>query len=203
MTTSSKKVYDENYFTHWYHHPKLAVIRDDHLKRRVHMAVSVSEYLLDKKLRSVLDVGCGEASWRGELRRIRPGIRYVGVDSSEYAVRRFGKKRNIRSGTLGTLNRLKIRGSFDLIVCSDVLHYVPDSELKKGLRAMSHLLGGVAFLECFTKEDETIGDKEGFYARPASTYRQAFKEAGFVSLGMHFYAGNELEPSLTSLERSR
>ncbi len=131
------------------------------------------------------------------------GIGYVEVDSSEDAVRRFSKKRNIRSCTLGTLNRLKIRGSFDLIVCSDVLHYVPDSELKKGLRAMSHLLGGVAFLECFTKEDETIGDKEGFYARPASTYRQAFKEAGFVSLGMHFYAGNELEPSLTSLERSR
>ena len=202
MTTSNKKVYDENYFTHWYHHPKLAVIRDNHLRRRVRMAVSISEYLLDKKLQSVLDVGCGEGPWRAELRKMRPGLRYVGVDSSEYAITRYGRKRNLRFGTLGTLNRLKIRGSFDLIVCSDVLHYVGDTELKQGVRAMSRLLDGVAFLECFTEKDETIGDQEGIYARPASTYRRIFKAAGLVSLGMHFYAGKALAPSLMSLERS-
>jgi SAM-dependent methyltransferase len=64
------------------------------------MAVSIAEFLINRPIRSVLDVGCGEAPWFPILRRMRPDARYVGIDSSEYVVERYGATRNIRFGTL-------------------------------------------------------------------------------------------------------
>ena len=52
--------------------------------------------LPDLRGKTVLDIGAGEGRWRAELRRMRPAIRYVGVDPSEYVVARHGQRRNIR-----------------------------------------------------------------------------------------------------------
>src|SRR5262245_50233526 len=101
------------------------------LPRRVQLAVAASEYLLERPIRSVLDVGCGEGRWQPLLRQVRPRIRYVGVDSSAYVVSRYGKRRGLRLGRLGQLGRLGLEGRFDLIVCSDVLHYVERDELRR------------------------------------------------------------------------
>ena len=171
------------------------------LERRVQLAVAAAEYLLERPIRSVLDVGCGEARWRALIQRARPGVRYVGVDSSEYAVARYGRARGIRRGTLGGLSRMKIGGPFDLVVCSDVLHYVGAAELARGLRALARLTRGVAFLELFAKEDDTVGDDAGFQPRSAATYRRLFRAAGLVPLGLHCYAGPALAPDLVSFER--
>src|SRR5262249_4725100 len=147
----------------------------------------------ERPIRSVLDVGCGEARWRALLLKVRPAIRYVGVDSSDYVVRRFGKQRGIRHGKVGDLGRLGLKARFDLVVCSDVLHYVPLHEARRGLKAMERLLGGIAFLELFTKEDETEGDDVGFQPRSRATYARLFREAGLVHLGLHCYVGRQLE----------
>jgi hypothetical protein len=40
----------------------------------------------------VLDIGCGEGIWRAPLRSLRPGIEYLGLDSSEYAIARYGAR---------------------------------------------------------------------------------------------------------------
>ena len=53
---------------------------------------------------------------------------------------------------------MKLKGPYDLIVCSDVLHYVSTDEMRRGLKTIAGLLGGVAFLELFTRDDETEGD---------------------------------------------
>ncbi|NUQ13332.1 MAG: class I SAM-dependent methyltransferase, partial [Gemmatimonadaceae bacterium] len=60
------------------------------MRRQLGFVVGVTEYLLDRPVRSVLDVGCGEGNWAAVLRGIRPRARYLGVDGSEYAIRRFG-----------------------------------------------------------------------------------------------------------------
>jgi SAM-dependent methyltransferase len=122
------KVYDKAYFDRWYRDSRHALFHLGMLPRRVQLAISAAEYLLERPIRSVLDVGCGEGRWRPLLRQARPRIRYVGVDSSEYVVRRFGQRRNIRRGTFGELGHLGLDGRFDLVVGSDVLHYVALSE---------------------------------------------------------------------------
>ena len=195
------KIYDREYFDRWYRDPRHAVVHRGVLSRRVQLGVAAAEYLLERPIRSVLDVGCGEAPWRALLLRARPGVRYVGVDSSAYVAARFGRSRGIRLGTLGALGRLALGGPFDLVVCSDVLHYVSATELARGLRAIAKLARGVAFLELFTKEDDTVGDDAGFKRRSAATYRRYFRAAGLVPLGLHCYAGHALEPDLISFER--
>src|SRR5262245_66212958 len=97
------KTYDRAYFDRWYRDSRNALFPHGMLPRRVQLAVSAAEYLLERPIRTVLDVGCGEGRWRALLLQVRPGIRYIGVDSSEYVVRRFGANRDIRLGSFGHL----------------------------------------------------------------------------------------------------
>ena len=80
MTT---KQYDEAYFRRWYHDRKTRVNSQAEVRRKVVMAVSVAEYFLQRPIRSVLDVGCGEGAWFPHLRALRPKVEYLGFDSSD------------------------------------------------------------------------------------------------------------------------
>jgi SAM-dependent methyltransferase len=170
------------------------------LQRKVALAVASAEYYLGRRIGNVLDVGCGEGVWRTALRALRPKIDYLGLDSSEYAVARYGKSRNIRLATFGQLGELRFDKAFDLIVCSDVLHYVPTAELKGGLRGIVEMLDGVAFLELFTSRDAPDGDKHGFIARTPGWYRSAFAQAGLIACGTHCYIGPRLKGCVAALE---
>lgn len=195
------KHYDRAYFDRWYRDPRWAVVRAGELARRVQLAVAAAEYVLGRPVASVLDVGCGEAPWREPLLRARPDARYLGVDASPYVVKRFGRRRNIVLGDVATLGRLGLAGRFDLIVCADVLHYVPAAGLKPGLRAIARLTGGVAWIEVYTREDDTIGDDEEYHRRGAATYRRHFREAGLVPVGLHCCVTRATARRLTSFER--
>ena len=182
------KAYDRAYFDRWYR-SREAVTNTATLRRKVHLALSVAEFVIDRQVRSVLDVGCGEAPWRPLLKRMRPRISYVGVDSSAYAVQRFGRRRGIRAGSLGTLHRMKFDRMFDLIICSDVLQYVDEAEMKRGLRTIRKLLGGVAYIEAFPDMADFTGDFAGWHQRSERSYRKAFADAGLVGCGMSCWIG--------------
>jgi len=196
------KHYDEAYFTRWYGR-RGPVIDDGLIAQRARLALAAAEYVLERDVRSVLDVGCGEGRWRAPLRRARPGLAYQGVDPSEYVVRRFGRRRNIRLGTLGTVGRLGLGQSFDLVVCSDVLHYLPMAELRRGLVALRRLAGGVLWLDAYAAEDEFVGDREGWQRRSERAWRRIFAETGLVSCGLNCWVPRRLERRLTALERGR
>lgn len=203
MPARRAKVYDRGYFERWYRNPTTRVHVREAVARKVRFAVHAAEYLLERPIVSVLDVGCGEGAWQPILERLRPRARYVGVDPSEYAVRRFGRARNLRRGGFGELGSLELRGPFDLIVCSDVLHYVPDAELAPGLAALASLLGGVAFLEAFTSADSIVGDFRGMKRRAPAVYDRHFRRAGLVHCGLYCFVPKEFAPGLTALERGR
>lgn len=194
------KQYDRAYFDRWYRNSTHERDSRALLDRKVHLAVSLAEYYLERPIRSVLDVGCGEAVWRAPLLKLRPKLEYRGVDSSEYAVSRFGRSRNIAFAEFGQLEQLRFGAPVDLLVCSDVIHYIPDAELKRGLKGFSELCGGLAFLELWSKEDEIVGDKTGFFERPAAWYRKQFEKAGFIPCGSHSYLSSELHSVAASLE---
>src|SRR3954468_24737297 len=77
---AGRKSYDEAYFKKWYRDPRTRVHTPDSVRRKVRMVVGIAEYFLGRKLRSVLDIGAGEGAWRREIRRIRPEVRYLGID---------------------------------------------------------------------------------------------------------------------------
>jgi hypothetical protein len=118
---------------------------------------------------------------------LRPGLDYLGIDSSDYVVRRFGKKRNIRKASFGDLESLGLAQRFGLVVCSDVLHYVADDELRRGVNEIVRLTAGVAFIEVLTKEDEIVGDLRDLIRRPTAWYRKTFAEAGLMGVAPHSF----------------
>ena len=187
MTIELAKQYDRAYFDYWYR-SRRRVLTGDAIGRRARLALATAEYFFDRPLRSVLDIGCGEGSWRAVLRRMRPGLRWTGVDPSDYVVRVFGKRRGIRRGSFGELAAVRLRGRFDLIVCSDVLHYLPSTEIRKGLPALVRLLGGIAWLDSLTVDDDVMGDRQGWHLRPASQYRKMFRDAGLVNVSANAWA---------------
>lgn len=199
---SETKEYDRSYFARWYHDRRTRVHSPDDVARKVRLVVGITEYLLERELRSVLDIGCGEGAWFPVLRRMRPRVRYLGVDASEYAARRYGKRRHIRRGRFGGLDASRVRGSYDLVVCSDMLHYVPTEELERGVREIAQRLHGVAYLEAFTVDDHVIGDTDGWQHRTPAHYRQLFGDAGLTAIGMHCWVGPDLVDHTTALERA-
>ena len=192
------KVYDQRYFDTWYR--KRGIGDAARLARKVAMAVATAEYHLERPIRTVLDVGCGEGVWRAPLLKLRPRLRYLGFDSSEYAVRRFGARRNLHFARFGDFALLRPCAPADLLVCSDVMHYLDTRELDHGLPGLAELCGGVAFLEVFAREDDAEGDEHHFQSRPARFYRQRFARLGFRQLGSHLWLSPALREHATALE---
>lgn len=181
--------YDRHYFDKWYRDPAHRVSTHAATVRKAALALAAAEYYLERPVRSVLDVGCGEGQWKAILERLRPRLRYEGLDASEYAVARYGRSRNIRHATFAQLPEIDLARRYDLIVCSDVLYYVPDEELDSGLAALVSRLGGVAFLEAYTCEDALEGDIDGMMKRERSFYDRLFRKHGLVPCGQHCYVG--------------
>lgn len=196
------KQYDQAYFDRWYRDPRHRVTTSAGVRRKVKLVLGIAEVLLERPVKRILDVGCGEAPWRSRFLDERPKAEYVGIDSSDYVVERFGRTRGIRHGTFGTVGQVGLDGAFDLVVCCDVLQYVRAEELGPGLRAIAALLDGVAYLEAFTNADELEGDKRHWHQRTPAWYRHAFRDAGLTAVGMHCYVGERLRGATLALERA-
>ena len=167
------------------------------------MVVAQAEYYLGRPIRNVLDVGCGEATWRAPLRTLRPGIAYRGLDASDYVVQRYGRRRDIGLLSFGQLEHQRFDGRFDLIVCTDVLHYLKPVELRAGLTGIGDMLEGVAFLEVYTTRDDVAGDHHGFVSRAPAWYLREFARVGLLPCGSHCYLGPRLERHVAALERAQ
>jgi SAM-dependent methyltransferase len=192
------KAYDRAYFDRWYRRHGIGSPAE--VARAARFVLATTEHLLMRPVRRVLDVGCGEAAWRAPLRAARPGLRYVGVDPSTYAVARYGPTRDITLGGLGDLPRLGLRGRFDLVVCADVLPYVADAEIEAGLEWISGRLDGLAYLHAMTSTDDFFGDRAGFHDRTADRYVALFAAHDLHRVGPHLYAGPAVLRTLTALE---
>jgi ubiquinone/menaquinone biosynthesis C-methylase UbiE len=96
---------------------------------------------------SILDYGCGEGRYIGELKRIFPSARVVGCDISETALD-IGKRAfpeatftSMQDETVGYAD-----GSFDLVISIEVLEHVQD--VAKAAHEVARLLrvGGLALI---------------------------------------------------------
>jgi len=196
------KQYDQAYFDRWYRDPRHKVTTSAGVRRKVKLVLGIAEVLLERPVKRILDVGCGEAPWRSHFLDERPNAEYVGIDSSDYVVERFGRRRGIRHGTFGTVGQVGLTERFDVIVCCDVLQYVRSEEMGPGLRGIAALLDGAAYLEAFTNADELEGDKRHWHQRTPAWYRHAFRDAGLTAVGMHTFVGERLRGTTLALERA-
>ena len=194
---TNPKRYDRAYFDKWYR-GRDRINTAAEVRRKVTLAVAETEYFLRRALRSVLDVACGEGAWFPHLKALRPRASYRGIDPSDYAVAKFGRERHIEKGSLRDVARIK--GTFDLVVCADALHYIDDDEIAGALPHIASAAGGVLWLEVLTGEDSIMGDMDGLIRRPAAWYRQAFAEAGLTQVGTYMWLAPALRDEAATLE---
>jgi SAM-dependent methyltransferase len=192
------KQYERAYFERWYRGRALTGAA---LRRQVELAVVLTESMIANRLRTVLDVGAGEGRWHAELRRLRPEVRYVGVEPSTWAVARWGRRRNLVQGDLGSLPTLGLGGPFDLVIVSDVLHYLPRATVDRGLITIAPLVEGLLFAPTFTPRDDITGDRVQFQHRSATSYRRAFHAAGLRQVGPWAWTPRDRYEELAELER--
>jgi SAM-dependent methyltransferase len=192
--------YTREYFDRWYRDPRRRVLDAAEIARRARLVVSVAEYLIERPVRSVLDVGCGEGNWRAPLRALRPRLHYLGIDPSDYAIARFGRRRNLRKGSAETLDALELRSRYDVVIASGVLNFLAPAALRRALGAIHDVLEGVAFLELFATSDDVVGDTRGWKRRSPRASREALRQAGFVACGPHCYVTSERAKTLAALE---
>lgn len=191
--------YDRDYFDRWYRAPATRVSTPAAVRRKAGLALAVGEYYLGRTVRTVLDVGCGEAEWLLALRALRPSVRYTGVDQSDYVVSRFGRTRGIRTGSFTTLEDIGLADGYDLVVCSNALLYADDVELAAALTSLASRTRAVAFLELFTAEDDLDGDRpDGLHG--TAFYRKALRRSGFRSVGSHCYLGPRAHGLASAME---
>ena len=193
------KQYDRAYFDRWYRQRGTRVSSHAEVRRKVSIAIASAEYFIRRQVRTVLDVGCGEGAWLPHLQALRPRIHYLGLDPSEYVVKRFGKARNIRLAGFADLPKQKL-DVYDLVVCSDVMHYVPDADLRAGVKTIAEVTDGVAYLEVLTKEDDIVGDLDGFLKRPAAFYRSLFEKNEMTFAGPYLWLGPAFKGAVAELE---
>ena len=192
------KRYDRAYFDRWYR--DFAVAEPAALTRKAALAVATAEYHLQRRIRTVLDIGCGEGAWRAPLLKLRPNLHYLGFDHSEYAIARYGRSRRLHRARFADFATLRPCPPADLLVCSDVLHYLDTREIDRGLPGLAALCGGVAYLETFTREDAIEGDRASFKPRSAKAYVDRFTRVGFVPLGSHCWLSPALRDEAIALE---
>jgi SAM-dependent methyltransferase len=196
------KAYDRAYYDRWYRDRSTRIATAEGTARKARLALAAAEFMLARRVESVLDIGCGLGTWRSALRRIRPAIKYAGVDASEYIVRRFGKTRNIRQGTFGGLADLQFRKAYDLIVCADVVQYIDDDDLRRGLAEIRRLAAGVVYIETFTVEDRMEGDRDGWIDRSEKVMRRFFERAGLTHCGFYCWIDEKKITNANRLEVS-
>jgi SAM-dependent methyltransferase len=199
-STTTHKRYDRAYFERFYRKPRTRVHSPDDVARKVRLAVSAAEFMLGREIRSVLDIGAGEGAWFPILKRLRPEASYVGVEPSEYAVARYGARRNLRLGRFDGLDEARIGKGFDLIVCADVMNYLTTRELERGLDQIVRRLRGLAYLELYTANDELVGDLASIDLKSPRYYARLLRGAGLIRCGMHCYVGESLEHNVVAME---
>ena len=193
--------YNQAYFDKWYRNPKHRVSTPASTLRKATLAVAMAEYYLERPIRTVLDIGCGEGQWQPILKKLRTKVSYLGVDPSEYAIQRHGKRRNLIQGSFTDLSTLPLEPAYDLVICSDLLYYLPQKDLVQGFAALAALVEGVAFLEAYPTTISLRGDAKKLQPRTAAFYRRLFRKHGLVSCGSHCYVGPPLAGCVTPLER--
>jgi 2-polyprenyl-3-methyl-5-hydroxy-6-metoxy-1,4-benzoquinol methylase len=97
-------------------------------------------------VRRILDAGCGIGLLRGPFKEFLPRARYVGLETSEYLCSRF-------NWTFGSIVDFAARKPYDLVICYDVLQYLPDEEAARAIVNLSLLSRGALYVSALTTED--------------------------------------------------
>jgi hypothetical protein len=121
---------------------------------------------------------------RTPLRRALPKAEYTGLEASDYLCGRFGWQH-------GDLATWKASRAFDLVVCYDVLQYLPDAAASRAIANLARLCRGGLYFSALTTGDwrencDRRRTDPDVHLRPAEWYRARLRRA-FRPFGAGFW----------------
>lgn len=194
MTTPER--FDAAFFRRYYANPATRVATREDQARLAALIGSVAHYC-GFRVKRLLDAGCGVGWLRTPLRRQFKGVEYVGLEVSDYLCRKHGWVQGSLPGYTDTKG-------FDLVVCHDVLQYLPDREAARAITALAQLSRGLLYFSVLTAGDwkhnaDTSRTDRGVHLRPRAWYERRLRRH-FRHLGFGVYALRNFAPLLWELE---
>jgi ubiquinone/menaquinone biosynthesis C-methylase UbiE len=134
---------------------------------------------------SVLDIGCAKGFFLYDLAKALPGIKFSGVDISEYALK--NSLEEVRDNLLlGNATSLDFPdGSFDLVISINTIHNLNRGDCKKALAEIQRVSKKHAFITVDAYRDEEEKERMEAWNLTALTmmstdeWKEFFKEAGY------------------------
>ena len=178
---TGKGRFNARYYAKWYGDDE---DRDDIAERAAKFVLSYVDHL-DAEIRTVLDLGCGLGLWKKALMKRSKGVRYTGVEFSEYVCEQYGWEQ-------GDAASYSPGRKFDLVICQGVLQYLSDEDCERAIANLGRLTRRFLYLEVLTTADaEHVCCPEGtdfdVHIREAGWYAIRLKRH-FVNLGGGLYA---------------
>ena len=178
--------FDAEYYGRYYTESETAVVSDRMQENEVAFVLAFCRHI-GVQIRRFTDVGAGTGWWSREFARQHPECRHIeNFDSSRIACEMYGH-RNVAVQDLSGYRS-------DLVVCRDVLRYVPDAAAVRAIGRLSKKCRGVLYLHVITSDDdidEAASDMLGFF-RPVQWYRDRLLRAGFTDCGMGLFVSGRL-----------
>jgi 2-polyprenyl-3-methyl-5-hydroxy-6-metoxy-1,4-benzoquinol methylase len=151
-------------------------------------------------IRSILDAGCGIGLMRKPFKELLPRARYVGLEASHYLCTRFG-------WTQGSIIDFAPRVPFDLLVCYDVLQYLPDAHAARAIHNFSKLTRAALYVSALTTEDwrencDRSRTDRAVHLRSGAWYRRRLNKS-FRYVGFGIWVRKNVTAILWEMERAR
>lgn len=178
--------FDAAYYRRFYENPSTAIITAKQRRSEVRFVIAFCRHI-GVDIRRFSDVGAGTGWWAAEFTRQYPRCRHVETfDASVDAARMYGHRR-VRVENLRGLPS-------DLVVCRDVIRYLPDRAAKRSIARLAAKCRAVLYFQVITIDDEVDEERSDMtgYFRRASWYRRALSASGFREAGMGLFVSGRL-----------
>lgn len=194
-----RHAFDRAWYERFYGYPRIRAGDRAEVARLGDFVFAYLRYLR-QPVRRVLDMGCGLGLWREVVERHAPRARYTGVEWSAFLCEEYGWVR-------GSVVDFRARGAFDLVICSDVLQYLPDADAAAAIDNLARLCRGALHLGVLTREDwEHSCDRErtnrDVHLRAAAWYRRRLRRH-FASVGGGLFVSERSPVVLWELDQLR
>jgi len=188
--------FDSAYFQKFYLNRDTRVITRGEMRDRAALIAAIIRQARIP-VRRILDAGCGIGLMRKPFAELLPRARYTGLEVSEYLCAKYGWE----SGSIADYSP---RTPFDLVICYDVLQYLPDREAARALGKLAQLSRAVIYVSALTREDwlhncDRSRTDRAVHLRPGAWYRRCLRRH-FRYLGFGVWIRKDVTAILWDLE---
>ncbi|MGR8918624.1 MAG: class I SAM-dependent methyltransferase [Gammaproteobacteria bacterium] len=189
--------FDADYYHRYYVSAGTRVAEPAYFDRMSGFMAAYLDYL-GCEIGTVLDAGCGAGLLHAGLRRAWPGVSIHGFDVSAWACEEYGWEH-------ASLEEFSSEETYDLVICHDVVQYLPRQAADDALVKLAGLTETALFFGVLTTEDwrencdreRTDGDA---HLRSTEWYARRLKKY-FHNVGGGLFIRRGADVVLYSLER--